>query len=183
MSPVQAPSAALEVAEMIERLRMTIAASWLADAVLLRRGEILQEWAAEADGGRGASLELPRVDGGIYTVDGLQIIRFLEAEEHQTDFTRAQFIAAISLVGDALRRNSFFNQQRPEFDFFRLLRKAVNHGNRWRFQGNPLPRKAEFNGIVLSKALADKPVLFDTLGPGDVFDLFDAIAARLRTIA
>jgi hypothetical protein len=42
--------------------------------------------------------------------------------------------------------------------------------------------KAEFNGIVLSRALADKPVLFDTLGPGDVFDLFDAIAARLCTI-
>jgi hypothetical protein len=84
-------------------------------------------------------------------------------------------------LGDELARNQYFDKS-PELEFFRHVRNALGHGNRFNFVGKEPSRPATFNGRTLSNALDGQTLFFDYMGPGDALDLLDQIEAHLRSI-
>lgn len=84
-------------------------------------------------------------------------------------------------IGDELSRHSYFDKT-PELEFFRHIRNALGHGNKFNCLGNEPVRPAAFRGRSLSRALNGKPVFFDFIGSGDALDLLDRIQAHLLTI-
>jgi hypothetical protein len=84
-------------------------------------------------------------------------------------------------IGDELARNSYFDKT-PELEFFRHVRNAVGHGNKFSFSRSEPIRPAAFRGRSISRTLHGQPVFFEFLGPGDALDLLDHIETHLRTV-
>lgn len=86
-----------------------------------------------------------------------------------------------SWVGDRLGQHKYFDKA-PTLEFFRHLRNALSHGNRWHFTNNEPRRPATSREFELDASLHGQTVLFEYMLPGDVFDLFDDTAAHLRSL-
>lgn len=98
------------------------------------------------------------------------------------DFLGALLTVCVTWVGDALDRQAYFDRTN-ELMFFRHLRNALAHGNRWHFRNGEPRQPAEFGPFILAAALHDRePVLFDYMSTGDVLDLLDHTAAHLRSL-
>jgi hypothetical protein len=84
-------------------------------------------------------------------------------------------------VGDELARHSYFDRT-PELEYFRHIRNALGHGNKFHFTGKEPVRPASFRGRMLSSALNGQSVVFEYMGPGDAMDLLDHIERHLRQL-
>lgn len=87
----------------------------------------------------------------------------------------------LSILGDALKRNGYIDKT-PELEFVRHVRNAVSHGNVFHFGSGEPSRPAQFGAFVIIPSLQDQPTLFEFIGPGDLFGLFDHVAAHLRQL-
>ena len=65
------------------------------------------------------------------------------------------------------------------FEFFRHVRNAASHDNRWHFTGNAPTRRAEWNGIVLDKSMNNTTLIYGTIKPADILYLLRDIEALL----
>lgn len=98
------------------------------------------------------------------------------------DFLGALLMIAVSWAGNELSNNAYFDKT-PELEFFRHLRNAVSHGNRWHFTGAEPRRPAAFGLFTLTAALHGQDgVLFEVMSTGDVADLLEHTAVHLRTL-
>jgi hypothetical protein len=86
-------------------------------------------------------------------------------------YLRSTLMAVVSIMGDALTNEKLYNRS-PEFQFFRHLRNAISHGNRFYFKKGEPRYHSQFKSLVLNPALqGTQQVLFDFIKPGDVIDL------------
>lgn len=140
---------------------------------------------------RGSSIRLVRRDDTYYDgIDVWAVVEQARTKEFNLTFMRALLSAGIAWVGDQLTVESYFDDRlrdgevrAPVLEFFRHLRNAVSHGNRWHFTGGEPRRPAAFGPLVLDASLhGSERVLFEYLGPGDVFQLMDEIAHHLRSL-
>ena len=77
-------------------------------------------------------------------------------------------------VFETLRENAYIKwagETRPAAEFLRHVRNGSFHGNSFDFRHGEPKRHAEWNGIVITKALQDTPVFFDFLDLGDAVSL------------
>lgn len=174
---------AKEIAEVIDRLRAYYVGASVG-LVLLNDDDVLR--VIESKGyDLGSRTRLGRRDGTYHDnlPDLWTAIREVRGSPgFNLDFLAGLLMVAVSWVGDDLRRNGYFDKT-PELEFFRHLRNAVSHGNRWHFTGGEPKRPAVFGSFTLSAALHEQEgVLFDFMSTGDVADLLEHTAAHLRTL-
>ncbi len=82
-------------------------------------------------------------------------------------------------IGDMLSKNGYF-EKAPELEFYRHLRNALGHGNRFHFLPGEPKRLARFQNREITIALQGSQVFFNFMGPGDVFELWEHIEGHLR---
>lgn len=173
---------AAEIADKIDRLRSYyVAASF--GLVLLNDDDVLQ--LIERKGyDLGSRVTLGRRDNTYHeTLPDLwtAIGNVRESSAFNLDFLGSLLMGAVSWVGDDLKNNGYFDKT-PELEFFRHLRNAISHGNRWHFTHQEPRRPASFGAFTLTKDLHDQEgVLFEFMSTGDVADLLEHTAAYLRT--
>lgn len=81
----------------------------------------------------------------------------------------------ITILHDTAKKHGFLNHS-PEFEFFRHIRNAISHGNRFTFSQHEPSRPASFKGKVIDHSLqGTECVLFTFIGIGDILDLLDHI--------
>lgn len=97
------------------------------------------------------------------------------------DMLGMPFFAIIATVGDQLKGAPNLDRT-PLIEYFRHLRNAVSHGNRWSFMNGEPRRPAAFRSFTLLAAQHGDVALFETLSTGDVMDLLDDVAAHLRAL-
>jgi len=138
----------------------------------------------------GSTIRLGRKDNSYYEgIDFWEAVGRAQTPEFNLAFMGALLSASISWIGDQLKDEKYFAEQLAkggippaDLEYFRHLRNAIAHGNRWNFNKGEPRRPASFGPFVLSSSLQDTQVLFDYMMPGDIFDLLDAVAARLRSV-
>ena len=170
-----------QIANLIDRMKATYAGTsttlrYLNDPNL---DKLLGQWGID----KGSTINLGRRDGTYYeAIDLYSSISLIQDNaQYNIEFLGGLLMTIISFVGDALKRNKYFTKS-PELEFFRHLRNAISHGNRFYFKGDEPKRPAKFRNFVLDKSLHGQPALFDYMSPGDVFDLFDEIENQLRNL-
>lgn len=171
----------MQIASLIDRLKATYVAS--STGLLLLNAPELSQWLAQYGVDVGSTVRLGRRDNSYY--EGLDVHQSLALVQgdpaYNLDFLRSLFITVLSILGDALARNGYFDKT-PELEFVRHLRNAVSHGNKFHFTSGGLSRSAQFGALVITGSLQDQPALFEFIGPGDLFALFDHVAAHLRQL-
>lgn len=175
--------AAGAVAELIDRLKEYFVAGGLS-LVLLNDDDVLR--LMERKGyDPGTTIALGRRDNTKYTDlpplwDAVSAVR--GDPQFNLDYLGLLLTVIVSWVGDALAQHRYFDQT-PELLFFRHLRNALSHGNKWHFLGAEPRQPAYFGSFVLSKSMhGDEGVLFGFMSTGDVLDLLDHTAAHLRSL-
>lgn len=117
-----------------------------------------------------------RNDGSRYELYLQPIMARAQTPAFNLFYLRMSMIMAIATVADELQRLNRIDAS-PEIQFFRHLRNACAHGNRFHLKKGEPKRPAKFRSLeVLSKHHGVGPVLFDFIMPGDVLDLLDYIA-------
>ncbi len=95
------------------------------------------------------------------------------------DYMKIPAMSMISLMYDTLKENGFLNNT-PEFEFFRHLRNAVSHGNKFIFYDGEPRRPASFQGLVIEKKLNGKEnVIREFVDFGDILSLISFIKNSL----
>jgi hypothetical protein len=129
----------------------------------------------------GSTVSLGRQNGTYYS--GIDIYCSIEAScgnpVFNMTFLKLWFMGVISLTGDYLKQNDYFDK-RPELEFFRHIRNAISHGNKFTFKKNEPKRPAQFGDFVICHELQGRTFLFDYMNPGDLFDLLDYLERYLR---
>jgi len=103
------------------------------------------------------------------------------------EFPRVWLTGSLLAVGDALKRNDYFDHA-PELELVRHLRNGIAHGNRFAIQKLTYPahnRDAAFHTntiFEITPALDGQPVLFDFMGAGDVLDLLCSVGLHLDRV-
>lgn len=82
-------------------------------------------------------------------------------------------------IGDMLSRNAYY-EKTPELEFYRHLRNALGHGNRFHFSSGEPRRPATFQGREITAALQGTQAFFNFMAPGDVFELWENLERFLR---
>jgi len=171
-----------EIADLIDRLQTTYAAA--ATALLLLNDDDVLHLLRTKGYDRGTMIRLGRQDNtfyeGINLWDAINLVR--QDHRHNLDFVGSYFMTILLFVGDKLRQNEYFDKT-PELEFLRHLRNGVSHGNTFRLRDYGEPRRpATFKGFEITQELEGQSVLFEFIGTGDLFDLFDHIKAHLRAL-
>jgi hypothetical protein len=171
------PPDPLPVIDLIEAVKLHNVAAGVALAML--QSPDGRAWVAATDI---AAVTYGRSDGSSY--GPLPVAPALDAATSgfNLDYLGGWLTLAVSWVGDALASHSYFTRS-PELEFFRHLRNAVSHGNRWHFRPGEPRRPARHATFVLDASMHGSNALFEYLAPGDVFDLLDEISAQLRDLA
>lgn len=118
------------------------------------------------------------------------------AAYHETH-NRLWMSGALLTIGDALGEAKYFDKG-PDLEFVRHLRNGVAHGNQFSLRRGEPKRPAHFTGpdqrlmpdgttpspgqahtFEITRGLQGQPVLFDYVGPGDVYDLLMFVSWRL----
>lgn len=140
---------------------------------------------------QGSTIRLGRKDDTYYEgIDFWGVVGRAKTPEFNLTFMGALLSASVAWIGDQLAVEQYFDARlaagrlRPaELEFFRHLRNAIAHGNRWHFVKGEPRRPASFGAFVLDSSLhAQEGVLFEYMSTGDVFDLLDHLASYLRSL-
>lgn len=176
--------AAGAVVELIARLKAYFVAGSLS-IVLLNDDDVVR--LLEAKGyDPGTTIILGRRDNTNYTDlpplwDAVSAVR--GDPRFNLDYLGLLLTVAVSWVGDALAEHGYFDRT-PELLFFRHLRNALSHGNRWHFLRGEPRQPAFFRSFVLSTSMhGEEGVLFGSMSTGDVLDLLDHIAGHLQSLS
>lgn len=93
---------------------------------------------------------------------------------------------ACMLINTAYETVKLLNDRSPEFEFFRHIRNASSHSNRFNFHANEPSRPASWRGLTIDHALkgSSNPLhgtvcFFDFLGPGDPLFLLSDIQLKV----
>ncbi len=171
--------AALELADEIDRSKLVYVAA--TTALITLHEEDLPRRLEKVGFDVGSTVRLGRADGSYYECldfwKALHVARMDPAFD--ISFMRDFQSMMLSRVGQVLSDYHLYDQS-PQHEFMRHLRNAVSHGNRWYFIREEPTRPAIFAGISLDKSWHLKPVLYEDVKPGDVFDLLDYIAGSIR---
>ena len=179
-----------ELADEVNYLKVFFVAG-TTGLIALNDPEILTHLERSRGFDRGASVRLGRKDDTYYEgLDFWSAVSTAQSSTFNLAFMGAMLLASISWIGDKLNANTYFDGRLPvgavrppELEFFRHLRNAAAHGNRWHFVGGEPRRPAAFQRFTLDSTLHGKDgVLFEYLSTGDVFDLFDHLGGYLRDL-
>ena len=132
--------------------------------------ELLRNMGAD----RGSTVRWGRIDNSYYEMD---LYQSLEQTINNPQFNLAQLglplFPIITLLHDLAKENGFLNHSQ-EFEFFRHIRNAISHGNRFTFSRNEPSRPAAFKNKTIDHNLNGyENVLFTFIGIGDTLDLLD----------
>ncbi len=170
-----------EIAIMLDRLQGYFAA--VTTGILLLNDEAALQLLSRNGYDPGARVRLGRSDNSYY--EGIPFWDSIRAVRGNSgfnlDYLGSQLMTILTWVGDELSRNNYFDRT-PELEFFRHLRNAVSHGNLFHFAKGEPKRPARFKGFEITPALHGRAFLFEYMGAGDLFDLFDHVKAHLRTL-
>lgn len=194
----------LEVGQLSQQLFLGYMA-YAGSSSLLRHPaglEALERIEAENPGPASVPIEpIGRIDGSMIYFDLSHALREIASgPDYQVVRDRLWLGGALLTLGDALAAHSYFDHG-PDLELVRHLRNGVAHGNRFTLRRGEPSRPAHFTGpdrrlmrddhrtppgetitFEITSALQGKTVLFDFLGPGDVFDLLQFISVRLIRI-
>jgi hypothetical protein len=179
--------AAVDIAEMIDDMHIRYIATayalkFIGDPALLARE--IEEANAQGRGGPNWGLLMGRNDGtDRVEIDPYDAISSIQGvPDFNLMFLRLPLLACVSLIGDRLALHRHFDKA-PILEFARHLRNAASHGNRWNLTNGQPSRPASLRSRSIDASMhGSQPVLFDWLSPGDVLDLFDDVAAHLRSL-
>jgi hypothetical protein len=148
------------------------------DLYLMHHPGVQQIIATEFDDPN-ASVDLGRKDGTPYSLP-LHAMLVGARNNATQNISRMRLLGLIIInVHDELLREQL-NTARPVHQYLRHLRNALGHGNRWYFKAGEPRYPAQFRTHQLDASMdGEGPVLFDSLGPGDVADLFDDVKASI----
>ena len=126
------------------------------------------------------SLELGRHDGTMYSIKTYgPLVKQLRANPtFNLEYLGIVLQSLLMNIGDELARNRYFAKS-PELEFFRHIRNALGHGNRFHFKGKEPVLPATLRGRNLSRDLHGQQVFFQYMNIGDVFDLLDDLESQL----
>jgi hypothetical protein len=96
------------------------------------------------------------------------------------DYPGLMLQAMVLQIGDALAKNNYF-EKTPELEFYRHIRNALGHGNRFFFKGGEPKRAATFGTRTLTPDLHGQQVFFNYMAPGDILEIWDHISGYLQT--
>lgn len=104
---------------------------------------------------------------------------FSKDKANNIDFMKFPMMSMISFIHDIIRDNGF-EKQDPEFEFYRHIRNAVSHGNKFTFK-NTEPRKpASFKTLTIDASMNGmQNVINDYINFGDLLDLINFIKTNL----
>ena len=124
----------------------------------------------------GSSMLWRRSDNTYYTLDLYQVLsRTVNNPDFNIDQLGLPLFPIIATIHDFGKNHGFINQS-PEFEFFRHIRNAISHGNRFTFGPYEPSRPASFSGKEIDNSLNGmENVLFTFIGIGDVLDSLDHI--------
>lgn len=125
---------------------------------------------------KGSKLAWSKLDNSQYKMDLYDALSLtVDSPGFNIDQLGLPLFPIIASIHDAGKKYGFLNKT-PEFEFFRHVRNAVSHGNRFTFQPSEPSRPASFNGRVINKDLEGHDfVLFTFIGIGDVLELLDHV--------
>ncbi len=170
-----------EIASLIEQLQATYAAT-STSLVMLNDPDfhrLLQDKGYDA----GSTMRLGRRDNtyyeGIRLWDSIHLAK--ENSQYNLNFLGSLFMTMVSWIGHELSENHYFDKT-PELEFFRHLRNAISHGNNFHLKNGEPRRPAQFKEFIITSNLHGKPVLFEFMSTGDLFDLLDYTKVHLRSL-
>ena len=173
------PKSADEIADMIDTLKGYYVAATM--GLLVLNHPKLSELLLELGFDPGSTTSLGRKDGTKYA--GLDVYEALGATRGSAgfnlDYMGALLTVFVSWVGDALAENLYFDET-PELELFRHIRNGLSHGNRFELHPGQPKKPAQFGSFKITRSLHGENVLFEFMGPGDVFDLLDHVNGHLR---
>lgn len=172
---------AKEIAEMIDRLQQYYAA--ISTSLLMLNNDDLLHSLHATGLDEGSTIRLGRQDNSYYeNINVWDSIRAVKGNSgFNLDFLGSQLMTILSWVGDELSANKYFDKT-PELELFRHLRNGISHGNTFNLLNGEPRRPATFKSFQITPALNGKPVLFEFMSTGDLFDLFDHVKGHLRTL-
>lgn len=128
----------------------------------------------------GSTLKFTKNDGSMHAGADIykSLLKYRNNPNNNLAFMGSQFMTIISFVGDALKRNDYFNKS-PELEFFRHLRNAISHGNTFHLLNGEPKCTARFNNISITRDFQGKCALFETVSAGDILELLEEIEKQL----
>lgn len=178
------------VARQIQRVQLTYAGAMLG-VLGLYSDEVYRQMLVEGIDKDPRLLPL-RKDGSAY--QGLDAPRSRDFIKRDPEFAKeaaaTTLMPLVSWVGDMVKackdgasQPDKALYQTPELEFLRHLRNAMSHGNRFEIRGSEPVLPAQFKTFSINSALhGTTMVMFDWIGAGDIFDLFDHLASYLHTL-
>lgn len=129
-------------------------------------------------------MKISRKDGTLYegldVSNSIRLIRY--NKQYSLELPAVIVITVVSYIGEALAQNQYFDKT-PQLEFFRHLRNALSHGNKFHFRNDEPSRPAYFRTFRISRSLNGQPVLYEFMSLGDVLDLLDHVEAHLRKLS
>jgi hypothetical protein len=114
----------------------------------------------------------------IYPIEE-NVQKFLSEANGMVYVMNNTLMLSIVFIGDLIQQANL-QKHSPEFEFFRHIRNAMAHGNRFHFTKDEPRRDAYFNEFRLDRSLdGTENVLPGFIGPADVLDLLSYIKETL----
>lgn len=129
-----------------------------------------------------AEAKLPKKDGSEYVIPFVHLTMVGENSQiaaMQSDIRAMLLYPAIVLIGDCLAVSNMYDST-PEMRFFKQLRHALAHGNKWHFRRGMPKGVHTFKQFTLHSSLKGHAVLFDYMEAGDVLELLEHVRDQLR---
>ena len=194
--------AELEVGKVAQELFVGYLA-YTASAYALDQPEIADATVAALEAANRGPAAVPtativRADGSVMPYHLTHAIRTVRStSSFRLTYDRLWLAGALLTLGDRLSEERYFDQG-PDLEFVRHLRNGIAHGNKFHFVRDEPRRPAHFTGpdgrvlpdatttgpgyvvtFEITRALEGRRVLFDFIGPGDIFDLLTHVSLRL----
>jgi len=132
-----------------------------------------------AIGDRVTSIRLATHQGQVeYDIDPV-IEEFKKNNLNNLDMINSNAMLTLIYLHDLLKNNDLL-QKTPEFEFFRHLRNAIGHGNRFTFKGNEPVLPARFENLVIDHAMNGfEKAVGNYVQAGDILNLLNFIKNQL----
>lgn len=130
------------------------------------------------------STDLARHDGSMYEIKnyGPLVEQLRSNNKFNLEYQGILIQSTFMNIGNELAKHDYFDKT-PELEFFRHIRNALGHGNKFNLRGKEPIRPASFRGRTITRDLNGQPVFFKFMCPGDAFDLIDHLENHLRKMS